>query len=337
MKFILTYLRGQWRVILFLVLSAFIFFLVFRAMDAPSGIVFYPVLLSAFIGLIFLGVGVFRAYSRHLTMKKLIETFSDKSILWDRNVLASRLPVAQSLSEQDDMAFINSLLTAHEEEHRILEEKESRRETYDTAWVHQIKTPLAAMRLQLENEIDSKAQILKQELFRIEQCVETVLAYRRLESPVTDYVFHQTEIDDVLRTVIKKLRTLFIGGGTSLSYEPVNMKIVTDEKWISFVFEQILTNAAKYAEGGEVLIAREDTVIHIKDNGIGIAPEDLPRVFEAGFTGKNGRIEKHASGIGLSMCKQILDGLGYIIAITSVPGEGTCVSIDFAQKEAGME
>ena len=142
------------------------------------------------------------------------------------------------------------------------------------------------------------------------------LQFLRLGSSSTDYRFVSCELDDILRGVIRKFAPVFIRKKISLQYEPVCRQITTDEKWLSFVFEQILSNALKYTKKGFIRIYME---------------EDLPRIFEKGYTGFNGRLDKRASGIGLYLCKRILTNLSFGISITSTPGEGTKAFLDFSQ------
>ena len=122
-----------------------------------------------------------------------------------------------------------------------------------------------------------------------------------------------------------------------LDLEPIDCEILTDEKWISFVIEQIISNALKYTKEGSIHIYERNQVLYIEDTGIGIKEEDLPRVFERGFTGYNGRLDKKASGLGLYLCYQIVKNLGYCIAIKSELGKGTIVSIDFHVDELKVE
>ena len=203
---------------------------------------------------------------------------------------------------------------------------------YYTLWAHQIKTPIAAQRLLLEErELDARA--LSAELFRIEQYVEMALCYLRLDSESTDFVLREVDLDGVIRQALRKYATLFIRGKISLQYEPLGARALTDEKWLLFVVEQVLSNAVKYAPGGTISIRLEaPTTVVIEDDGIGIAPEDLPRVFENGYTGLNGRYDKRATGIGLYLCRRVMRKLGHGISITSTPGAGTAVRLALDSK-----
>ena len=210
-------------------------------------------------------------------------------------------------------------------------------EDYFTLWAHQIKTPIAAMRLILQTRPENSAGELSQELFRVEQYVEMVLNYLRLDSDSTDFVFKTCDLDGIIRQCVRKYAKQFIRKKISLEYGGTEVQVLTDEKWLCFVIEQLLSNALKYTNTGSIRIFTQGETLVIEDTGIGIAPEDLPRVFEKGYTGYNGRTDKKATGIGLYLCKRILQKLGNEISISSVVGQGTSVSIDLRREELRVE
>ena len=204
---------------------------------------------------------------------------------------------------------------------------------YYSMWVHQIKTPIAAMNFLLDNEeVDQK--ILQQELFKIERYVEMVLTYIRLDSISSDYVITKINLDEVVKDSVKKYATIFINKKIKLNYVSHETMVISDRKWLSFAFEQILGNSVKYTStGGEIKIEICENKLVIEDNGMGIKEEDLPRIFEKGFTGFNGRYEKKSSGLGLYLCKKTLDKLGHHIEISSKVGEGTRIEITFPKED----
>ena len=168
--------------------------------------------------------------------------------------------------------------------------------------------------------------------------MEVVLTFIRLDSDSTDYVIKEYDLDSIIRQSVKRFAGEFIERKISLVYEPVNTKVLTDEKWLSFVIEQVLSNALKYTPAGRISITMEaGSKLCIRDTGIGIAAADLPRIFENGFTGYNGRSQKKASGIGLYLCKRICTNLGHGIYARSKVDEGTCVTIDLARKKLELE
>ena len=210
---------------------------------------------------------------------------------------------------------------------------------YYTVWAHQIKTPIASMRLTLQNEDSELSRKVSEDLFRIEQYVEMVLCYLRLDSDSTDYVIRNLDLDNLIRQAVRRYSGQFIRRKIRLKYQPVHAQVISDEKWLQFVVEQVLSNAVKYTpSGGTVTIDLETPkTLCIRDTGIGIAPEDLPRVFERGYTGYNGRSDKKASGIGLYLCRRICHNLGHRITANSSPDSGTVIRIYLDQKKLEIE
>ena len=204
-------------------------------------------------------------------------------------------------------------------------------EDYYAAWVHQIKAPIAVMRVLLQQEDTPINRELTGELFRVEQYVEMALCYVRLGEGASDLVIKEYPLDDMIRKAIRKYAGQLIRRKLRVIYEGTDICVLTDEKWLVFIIEQLLSNAVKYTVSGNVTITvdREKKQLSISDTGIGISPEDLPRIFEKGYTGYNGRADKTSTGIGLYLCREITKKLGHGIMITSEIGKGTDVTIVF--------
>ena len=171
------------------------------------------------------------------------------------------------------------------------------------------------------------------ELLKIGQYVEMVLSYLRLDSDSTDYVLREYPLDDILRQAVRKFAKMFILKKITLDFQETGKTVLTDEKWLLFVVEQVLSNALKYTPaGGTIRIYGDGATVVIADNGIGIREEDQARVFEKGFTGYNGRADKKSTGIGLYLCRQVMDRLYHGISLTSRPGQGTLVRLDLSRE-----
>ena len=213
------------------------------------------------------------------------------------------------------------------EESRHWEELQEKQDFF-ALWAHQIKTPIAALNLLLQEE-EQDIAACRQELFKIESYVEMALNYLRFEEMSNDLVLERNSLEQLVRQVVKKYAAIFIYNHISVQLEHLDYTVLTDEKWFCFVLEQILSNALKYTKQGSVKIYAEETEnglhIFVKDTGIGIKREDLPRIFEKGFTGYNGRMDKKASGLGLYLCKGVCEKLGHGIRVTSKEGKGTTV------------
>ena len=208
---------------------------------------------------------------------------------------------------------------------------------YYTMWVHQIKTPIASMHLILQKEDSEDSRRLRTELFRVEQYVQMVLCFLRLDSDFTDYVIKEYRVDDIIRPAVRRLAPQFIMKKLSLEYEQTDEVALTDEKWLGFVIEQVLSNAVKYTSAGSISIKCDGDRLVISDTGIGIAAEDLPRIFDKGYTGFNGRADRKASGIGLYLCRRICDNLGHSIKVESAAGQGTTITIGLGRNKLEVE
>lgn len=239
------------------------------------------------------------------------------------------------------LGLLENVYSTQTTESRRWEEKTSDRNDYYIMWTHQIKTPIAAMKLLLENgkEMEKNGFYMREELFKIEQYVEMVLTFQRLESLSSDLVLREYDLYEMLRKTVKKFSILFINKGLSLDLQEMRMRVVTDEKWFDFCLGQLISNSVKYTEQGCISIrAREETervVLCVEDTGIGIQPEDLPRIFERGFTGYNGRMEEKSTGIGLYLCHRIFDHLGITVKVESEAGKGTKMQLGIPVRKQG--
>ena len=325
----LQYLKRIRFVLLWSLLCAGIFFLIFVLEEINLKAAVYPTVLCLAFGLLFLLCGYLR-YKK--TGQKL------EHLLQGEGPYEDSLPIAQDGIESGYQELIRKEEQQQRKEHTRWEKSGQDMEDYYATWVHQIKAPIAVMNVLLQQEDTETNQNLKAELFRVEQYVEMVLGYLRLESPSSDYVIRNYALDDIVRQAVRKFASQFIRRKLRLEYTPLNVSVITDEKWLLFVIEQVLSNALKYTRSGSVSITLEaPKTLCIRDTGIGIAPEDLPRVFEKGYTGSNGRTDKRATGIGLYLCRRILAKLGHSITIVSTPGVGTTVRIGLEQDALEVE
>lgn len=312
------------------VMAAFccIFGVVFWLYHLPLDAVVYPALLCACLGALVLAADYLRIRRNY----KFLMGYRSESA-----ALIPQMPPARGLEDGAYQALIRTL----QEQIKTMDETAETRYRgmldYYSIWAHQIKTPIASMRLQLQNEDSPLSCSLQSDLRRIEQYVEMVLAYLRLDSTASDYVFRECSVDEMICQTVKKFSQDFIGRKISLLYEPVEKTIVTDEKWFCFVLEQLISNALKYTRQGSVKIGLQGSTLYIEDTGIGIEAEDLPRIFENGYTGFNGRRDKKASGIGLYLCKRVCDALGVGIRAASQVGAGTRIELSMDQYTIGRD
>lgn len=321
--FFRLYLRAQRRGMLFLGFCCLIFTVSFALYGLPLGAVLYPASLCAAAGGIIL----------LLSLRKSRAVCQELSLMQHHPAdLPDELPAAQSPQEQ---AYQALLLALHADRQKLKSDMNARYHDmaeYYTVWAHQIKTPIAAIRLALQNEDTPLSRRLTGEVGRVEQYVQMALTYLRLGSDSSDYVIRSCALDDIVRPAVRRFAGEFIQRKIQLNYQMLNYTVITDEKWLGFVVEQVLSNALKYTPQGSVSIYMEpEGVLCIRDTGIGIAPEDLPRVFEKGYTGYNGRSHRKASGLGLYLCREILTRLGHSVSAESQVDHGTTIRIDLRQ------
>ena len=325
MKLFLRYLQSKLGVLLLFLAFAAILAVSFLLYHLPAEAVLYPAALCVLLGILVLVIDFIHVRRRHAVLQGLKE-------------MDAELPEVRDIEAGDYREIVRLLREANREARTRAETDMAAMVDYYTLWVHQIKTPIAAMRLRLQEEDSDTSRALMSDLGRIERYVSMVLTYLRLENGATDYVIKETDLDGVIRPVLRQFAGEFISRRLKLDYTPVEKKVLTDGKWLSFVVEQVLSNALKYTPEGSVSISLEEpATLVIRDTGIGIAPEDLPRVFERNYTGLAGRADTRASGIGLSLCKQVCDNLGHGISVESVPGEGTAVRIDLSARKMNIE
>lgn len=295
----------------------------------PLAAVLYPMTLCFLIGSGLMAADFRHAAKKHRELAEISKLTSQ---------LMNDLPPADSIEEKDYQKIIETLRREEADIYTRLNSRYTDTIDYYTAWAHQIKTPIASMRLNLQNQDTDLSRRLSADLTRIEQYVEMVLMFLRLDSEDTDYVIEEYDMDSIVRQAVRRFSGEFISRKIGLDYQPINTRVITDEKWLLFVIEQVLSNALKYTRSGKISIySLEKDMLCIEDTGIGIAPEDLPRIFEKGYTGYNGRKDKHASGIGLYLARRICDNLGHKISARSVIGKGTAITIDLSREKIKNE
>ena len=328
MRIIWGYIRERIWFILLAALCAGIFAVVLFLYQLPVEAVGYAGLLCTVVLGVVTGADFF-VYRRKVL---LLESLQGQAAL-----LLDQLPEPHGPKEE---AYHALLLELDADRRNAISASDARqRETVDyySTWAHQIKTPIAAMGLILQGDESEQGRDLSAELFRIERYVELVMSYLRLDGGSTDYLIREYQLDSILRHAARKYAPLFIRGKVGLDMQETGLRVLTDEKWLQLVVEQVLSNAVKYAPGGHVKVWNDGTWLFIEDDGAGIAQEDLPRIFERGFTGCNGRMDKRATGIGLYLCRQICGRLGHTIAVDSELGRGTKVTIGLARPYLEVE
>lgn len=324
MRRLFYFIKKQIWILLCMLICTLEWTVIFFLYALPFSPLIYALILSATTVLLFGGL---------IWIQKRKNIFQLKRCCSQKDYTSLTLPKAYTEEENLYQELIRSLQQSLQEEQKKAKDESSRTQTYYTLWSHQIKTPISAIRLLLQEESIKRGQI-ELELLKVEQYVDMALQYQRLEDHTNDLHIAKYNVSDMVRQVVKKIAPLFIYKKIHLDLKDLDDMVITDEKWTCFLIEQFLTNAVKYTpEQGTISIYMDKKLpscLVIQDTGIGILPEDLPRIFEWGYTGYNGRIQKRSTGIGLSLCKQVADLLGHTISIESHVRIGTIVRLDLS-------
>jgi signal transduction histidine kinase len=258
-------------------------------------------------------------HMEHLDQKYLISEVMEHPVLTEDKIYYYVLKAAnKSMMEQ------------------VSESKRERKEykEYIEQWIHEVKTPISAMKLLCENHKSDTTRKLMTELEKVNHYTDQALYYARSENVEKDYLIREVLLSEIIHAAVAENKQLLLQNHVSVEVKNCDYTVFTDEKWIGFILNQLIANGVKYSEKEPKITFEADSkqrqiLLTLQDNGIGISESDLPRIFEKGFTGENGRTGKSSTGIGLFLCKRLCEKLGIGIAINSKPGQGTTVELYF--------
>lgn len=324
MTFLQEYMRERGTVLAFTAGIIAVFAGTLLLMGVEPKMLLYPTVLCVFLSAAALAVDAWKHRNDYISRRDI-----EKITL----SIDDSLPEATTFEGLEYQQVIRRLMKEYRAFVNGAEARYDSMTEYYTVWAHQIKTPISSMRLALADEDSSLARRLSSDLLRIEQYADMVLVYLRLDSESTDYVFTECNVGETVKRAVKRFAVEFIDRKLSFSCDETleSMRVISDSKWLGFVIEQLLSNSLKYTKTGGIRIwCREAGVLVIEDSGIGIAPQDLPRIFEKGYTGYNGRTGD-ASGIGLYLCRRVCQNLHIGLSAESEVGVGTKMILDLKQ------
>lgn len=238
------------------------------------------------------------------------------------------LPSADTFDEVKYREMIDFLIQKINEMNLSFSKEKQDMSDWYTIWVHQIKTPIAVLKL----KVPESNKEIRNELFRIEEYADMVLAYIRLGGEQNDLVIKEYPLDELIRETLRKYASQFIAKKIKMEYMPTGKKVVTDKKWLLCILEQYISNAVKYTNGGTVMVEVCGETLTVSDTGIGISKADLPRIFEKSYTGNNGRADAKSSGLGLYLSKKAAALIGVTLSVNSTLGCGSRFSVTFPKK-----
>ena len=282
-------------------------------------------------------IGITISYCKRKNFyKKIFDTLDelDKKYLISEMIGNSEFSDGKILKEILEEA--SKSMTEHVNEFKFLMEDYKE---YIELWIHEIKIPIATSKMIIENNKNDVTKSIDEELDKIDDYTEQALFYARSNAVEKDYIIKKTNLEKIVNTVIMKNKNEFIQEKIQLNIHDVDVEVGTDSKWVIFILNQIIHNSIKYKKQDENLQIeilakknKENTILYVKDNGIGIKKGEITRVFEKGFTGSNGRIlNKKSTGIGLYLCKKLCDKLGMAIELNSEENIGTEIKLVFPQ------
>jgi signal transduction histidine kinase len=321
---LLSYLKYRLVLIIFYIVAVMLVLTVSSLAGQDMVYARYTVLLlSFFLLIIMLADGM-----RYMRQRRRLEALSTELYHATRE-----LPEPMNVLEADYVRLLGDLGHAYDTLRKRLETAQNDSIEYYTLWVHQIKTPIAALGLVLSQMDGESVGVIRQELFKIERYADLALRYIKLADISADLVIERCRLGDIVHEGVKKFGVLFVYQRLSIDIAPIDVEVMSDKRWLAFIFEQILSNALKYTPMGGVRVYMQGRTLVIEDSGIGIRPEDLPRIFTKGYTGYNGRLDNRASGIGLYLAKKAADALGVRITAESQVGKGTRMSLPFPETD----
>lgn len=296
MKLILDYMKSQSVILFGYLLVCIVFITIFVLATIEIEYVFLGIEILGFILIIYLIVHWFQ-------YQKLSDVKDDNERLLNENKNLK----SEMLNQKDDL------------------------NAYFLMWLHQIKTPMTVSKLLLEKPDETTSTKLKMQLMYIEQYINMAMNYLKMIDYSTDMDITQVNLDDIIKNLLKKYSLLFIHNHISLEYQSNLTYVVSDSQWLTILIEQILSNALKYTENGKIAIQylEDKHALEIRDTGIGIRSEDIPKIFDRGYSGFNGRMNEKSSGLGLYLARKISERLNIQIEVESKLSKGSVFRLVF--------
>lgn len=294
--------------------------------------------IKLYIPIVILGLYLIGIIIEYFTKRSFYNNLLDTLDRLDEKYLITEIIKSPSFIEgkilKESLAQIDKSMVENVNKYKYIQEDYK---DYIELWIHEIKLPIAASKMVVENNKNEVTKSINEELQKIENYIEQALFYARSNTVEKDYYIKKCNLKDIVNESIKKNKNVLIQEKITINIHDIDIQVNTDSKWIVFILNQIIQNSVKYGKSdnnSEIeMHAKEGTenvILYIKDNGIGIKKGEITRVFEKGFTGTNGRMQnKKSTGIGLYLCKKLCDKLGIAIELNSIQDKGTEIRLVF--------
>ena len=321
------YIKDKINYILALAIYIIIISTYLRAISLTYSTIFIVI----FITLTFFVPSFLISYYKTSKYLKNIETIMDK--LPEKYLITE---IWQKPRGAEKLAYYKILKRANKsmlENVTDIKEKQKDYKEYIESWVHEIKIPITSAKLLCENNKTVITNKIDEDIEEVNNYVEQALFYARMDQVSNDFMIREISLNEVIKNVLARNKKIMIQNNMKVELKDVNIKCYTDEKWLEFILNQIITNSIKYRNDNNAVVKitgiqnKENIILKIKDNGIGIKKSEIDRIFDKGFTGTNGRNQTKSTGIGLYLCKRLCEGIGMEIDANSKENEYTEIVI----------
>lgn len=321
------YIKDKINYILALAIYIIIISTYLRAISLTYSTIFIVI----FITLTFFVLAFLISYYKTSKYLKNIETIMDK--LPEKYLITE---IWQKPRGAEKLAYYKILKRANKsmlENVTDIKEKQKDYKEYIESWVHEIKIPITSAKLLCENNKTVITNKIDEDIEEVNNYVEQALFYARMDQVSNDFMIREISLNEVIKNVLARNKKIMIQNNMKVELKDVNIKCYTDEKWLEFILNQIITNSIKYRNDNNAVVKitgiqnKENIILKIKDNGIGIKKSEIDRIFDKGFTGTNGRNQTKSTGIGLYLCKRLCEGIGMEIDANSKENEYTEIVI----------
>ena len=313
------------------ILAIAIYILIISTYLRAISLTYSTIFIVIFITLTFFVPAFLISYYKTSKYLKNIETIMDK--LPEKYLITE---IWQKPRGAEKLAYYKILKRANKsmlENVTDIKEKQKDYKEYIESWVHEIKIPITSAKLLCENNKTVITNKIDEDIEEVNNYVEQALFYARMDQVSNDFMIREISLNEVIKNVLARNKKIMIQNNMKVELKDVNIKCYTDEKWLEFILNQIITNSIKYRNDNNDVVKitgiqnKENIILKIKDNGIGIKKSEIDRIFDKGFTGTNGRNQTKSTGIGLYLCKRLCEGIGMEIDANSKENEYTEIVI----------